>query len=34
MQERHLDGQRYFKELAYTSEKYLIPFIENKHKLS
>lgn len=30
MQERHLDGQRYFKELAYTSEKYLIPFIESE----
>lgn len=29
MQERHADGERYFKELAYTSEKYLLPFIES-----
>lgn len=28
MQERHSDGKRYFRELAYTSEKYLLPFIE------
>lgn len=34
MQERHLDGQRYFKELAYTSEKYLLPFIEEFRKIS
>lgn len=29
MQERHADGERYFNELAYTSEKYLLPFIES-----
>lgn len=28
MQERHTDGERYFKELAYSTEKYLLPFIE------
>ncbi len=33
MQKRHADGQRYFKELAYTSEKYLIPFIESVKKI-
>lgn len=34
MQERHMDGQRYFKELAYTSEKYLLPFIEEVRKVT
>jgi SAM-dependent methyltransferase len=28
MQERHLNRQRYFDEQAYTTEKYVIPFIE------
>lgn len=34
MQERHTDGQRYFRELAYTSEKYLLPFIEQVKKVT
>ena len=29
MQERHLDRLQYFEEQAYTSEKYIIPFINN-----
>lgn len=28
MQKRHVDRALYFKELAVTSEKYLLPFIE------
>lgn len=34
MQERHSDGKLYFEELAYTSEKYLIPFIEQVKKVT
>lgn len=33
MQERHSDGQRYFKELAYTAKKYLLPFIESERQI-
>lgn len=34
MQQRHKDGSHYFKELAYTSEKYLLPFIEEVEKIT
>lgn len=33
MQQRHSDRHRYFKELAYTSEKYFIPYIEQCHDI-
>lgn len=33
MQERHADGERYFKELAYSTEKYLLPFMEGVRKV-
>ena len=33
MQERHVDGERYFKELAYSTEKYLLPFMEGVRKV-
>lgn len=29
MQERHIDRQKYFNEQAYTTKKYVIPFIES-----
>jgi len=34
MQERHKDGKRYFDELAYSTEKYIIPYIEGFHDIS
>lgn len=33
MQKRHSDGRSYFNELVYTSEKYLLPFIEEIKKI-
>ena len=33
MQERHKDKQRYFNEQIYTTEKYVIPFIQQEKKL-
>lgn len=34
MQDRHTDRKRYFKELALTSEKYYIPYIERFMKIN
>lgn len=34
MQKRHTDRALYFKELATTSEKYLVPFIEKKQSVT
>lgn len=33
MQERHINREQYFKELAYTSEHYYIPYIKQYHEL-
>lgn len=33
MQERHKDRYQYFKELANTSKKYFIPYIQSYHKI-
>lgn len=33
MQERHINRKKYFDEQAYTTEKYVIPFIENVKKI-
>lgn len=33
MQERHQDKQRYFNEQVYTTEKYVMPFIQQEKKL-
>ncbi|NLO70281.1 MAG: class I SAM-dependent methyltransferase [Porphyromonadaceae bacterium] len=32
MQERHLDREKYFSEQVYTTEKYVIPFIQTANK--
>lgn len=34
MQERHSDRQRYFDEQGYTTQKYVIPFIERQHPVT
>ncbi|MDH6313247.1 SAM-dependent methyltransferase [Parabacteroides sp. PFB2-10] len=34
MQQRHLDRQQYFNEQAYTTQKYVIPFIEQQHPVT
>ena len=34
MQKRHSDRQLYFKEQTYTTEKYVIPFIERHHPVT
>jgi SAM-dependent methyltransferase len=31
MQKRHLDRKQYFEEQAYTTQRYVIPFIERQH---
>lgn len=33
MQERHTDENRYFKELTYSTQKYILPFIEEVKKI-
>lgn len=34
MQERHKDGKQYFDELVYSTEKYIVPYIDKFHKIS
>ena len=34
MQERHKDGNLYFRELAYSTEKYIIPYIRKYYEIS
>ncbi len=34
MQERHQDNKRYFDELVYSTEKYIVPYVQKFHNIS